>query len=132
VQLEQEEAMRESVVTYIHDLLKNNGPQLCTGPMSWLKLTPDVERLLGGRDNIVEFLLGDEQFRFSRYKNKYICLQNDLAKAIRMNDAEETPCQIIDVEGDSLGGYPYRYSHFAHLLPWSVLVRVQNAGFLRV
>ena len=100
---EEKEALRESILTYIHDLLKNNGPQPCTGPMAWLRLAPDTERLLGGRQNIIEFLLGDEQLRFRTYKDKYICIQDDLAKAIRMSDAEQTPCQIIDVEGDSLG-----------------------------
>ena len=102
---EEKEALRESILTYIHDLLKNNGPQPCTGPMAWLRLAPDTERLLGGRQNIIEFLLGDEQLRFRTYKDKYICIQDDLAKAIRMSDAEQTPCQIIDVEGDSLGTY---------------------------
>lgn len=98
------EAIKESVLTYIYDLLKNNGPQLCTGPMTWLRgLSSEAEKLIGGRDHLADFLNDDEAARFRVYKDKYICIVSDLPKAIRMSYGEETPYQIVDADVDTLG-----------------------------
>lgn len=101
--MDDHETMTESILTYLYDLLKNNGPQLCTDSMSWLNLSREAEKLVGGREGLADFLKADERDRFSVYKDKYICITADLTKAIRMHNAEEMPCKIIDIGVDSLG-----------------------------
>ena len=98
-----QEALRESHLTYFYDLLKNNGPQLCIGPMTWLSLDPEAEKIVGGRAGLINFLLSDEEARFRVFKDKYICVTDDLAKAIKMNEDETTACKIVDV---GLGKWP--------------------------
>ena len=95
--LEDQNTLSESMLTYIHEQLKNNGP--------WLTLDPDSEKLMGGRENLTNFLIADEQGRFNVYKDKYVCIATDLSKAIQMYNAEQAapPGQIIDIGEDSLG-----------------------------
>ena len=82
--LSESEVIKESVWTFLEDLLRNEGgPLHHQDPKIWTQIDSTTLEIIGGPDNIRQFVMFDKKNRFRNFHN-YICLMNDLAKTINL------------------------------------------------
>ena len=82
--------IKESVWTFLHKLLKDLGPIDQEDPRIWQNLDASATRVIGGKENIREFILSDPQERFKAFRS-HLCLITDLARAISLHNEAGGP-----------------------------------------
>jgi len=79
---------KESVRTYLAELLKGFGPIKYDDPSFWDKIDASSVSVIGGKTHIRDFVMVDPRFRIFQ---DYICLIEDLAKCIQIHSDEMNP-----------------------------------------
>ena len=85
------EVIKESVWSFLEDLLrKEGGPLHHQDPKIWTHIDATTLQIIGGPDNICNFVMVDPKARF-RYFQDHICLISDLSKTISLCTKHTAP-----------------------------------------
>jgi len=89
------DVLKESFWTFLQDLLQENGPMRSTDRRIEAHIDDQTARLIGGKENVSEFVMLDPKARFRAYKS-HICLMKDLAETIQLYSNAAAASEIND------------------------------------